>query len=219
MIEFAKINTVLFDFDGTLVRLNLNFPKIYQGLYSILEKYGIDPAAYKGLFLIELIETVTDRMKKDDRRRGEEFNREAEAFLRKEEAGAAQVSEVIPGACRTLRTLNEKKKRLAIITRNCQEAVRIGLGKEDFIYDLLLTRDDIRPVKPEPHSLRKALDTFASKPEETIMVGDHPIDVRVGKKVGVKTVAVLSGQTTKEDFKPFEPDLILPSVKELLEYF
>ncbi len=219
MIDFKKITTVLFDFDGTLVQLNLDFPKIYRGVYSIVKKYGVNPTSYQDLFLIELVETVTQELKKHDAKKAEEFNKEAEGFLERREAAAAREAEVVPGACQTLKRLKKKGIRVGIVTRNCRKAVEIGLGKNDFTYDLLLTRDDIRPVKPEPHSLIKALKVLKSKPEETIMVGDHPIDIRVGKKVGVKTVAVLSGKKTKEDFKDLKPDLIISSVRDLLKYF
>ena len=219
MIKFKEITTALFDFDGTLVQLNLNFPEIYREVYSIVKRYDIDPTLYQDFFLIELVETITQELKKHNPGKAEKFNREAEGFLRGREIAAAKEAEVIPGACQTLKRLKERGIRIGIVTRNCKEAVRIGLGKNDFIYDLLLTRDDIRPVKPEPHSLEKALQVLRGKPEGTIMVGDHPIDIRAGKKVGVKTVAVLSGKKAKEDFKEFEPDLIIPTVSNLLEYF
>ena len=219
MIKFKEITTVLFDFDGTLVQLNLNFPEIYREVYSIVKRYGVDPILYQDLFLIELVETVTERLKKHDPQKAEAFNKEAEGFLRKREIAAAKEAEVVPGAYQILKRLKGKGIRVGIVTRNCKEAVKVGLGKNDFAYDILLTRDDIRPVKPEPHSLEKALKVLKSKPEETIMVGDHPIDIRAGKKVGVKTIAVLSGKKTKEDFKELKPDLIIPAVSNLLECF
>ena len=219
MIKFKEITTVLFDFDGTLVQLNLNFPEIYREVYSIVKRYGANSAPYQDLFLIELVETVTERLKKHEPKKAEEFNKEAEGFLRRREIAAAKEAEVVPGACQILKRLKGKGIRVGIVTRNCKEAVEIGLGKNDFTYDLLLTRDDIRPVKPEPHSLERALKVLKSKPEETIMVGDHPIDIKVGKRVGVKTVAVLSGKKTKEDFKELKPDLIISSVRNLLKYF
>jgi len=219
MIDFKKITTVLFDFDGTLVQLNLDFPQIYREVYSIVKRYGVNSAPYQDLFLIELVETITQELKKHNPEKAEKFNREAEGFLREREIAAAKEAEVVPGACQTLKGLKERGIKVGIVTRNCKRAVRIGLGKNDFIYDLLLTRDDVRPVKPEPHSLERALKVLKSKPEETIMIGDHPIDIRAGKKVGVRTIAVLSGKKTKEDFKEFKPDLIIPSVRELLKYF
>ncbi|MQY69306.1 MAG: HAD-IA family hydrolase [Firmicutes bacterium] len=218
MTKFKEITTVLFDFDGTLIQLNLDFPNLYQEAYSLIERYGIDISPYRGLFLIELEEAITASLQRNNPEKAKRFQKEMREFLRKREIMAAKEAEVVPGACHTLKRLKKKGIKIGIVTRNCKEAVEIGLGKNDFAYDLLLTRDDIRPVKPEPHSLEKALKVLTSKPEETIMIGDHPIDIRAGKKVGVKTVAVLSGKKAEEDFKGFKPDLIIPSVKELLKY-
>ncbi len=218
MTKFKEITTVLFDFDGTLIQLNLDFPNLYQEAYSLIERYGIDISPYRGLFLIELEEAITASLQRNNPEKARRFQKEMREFLRKREIMAAKEAGVVPGACQTLKRLKKKGIKIGIVTRNCKEAVEIGLGKNDFVYDLLLTRDDIRPVKPEPHSLEKALKVMKSKPEETIMIGDHPIDIKAGKKVGVKTVAVLSGKKTKEDFKAFKPDLIIHSVKELLNY-
>lgn len=219
MIDFKKITTVLFDFDGTLVQLNLNFSEIYRKAYSIVKKYSVDITPYKELFLIELEEAITRDLRKSNPERAEKFQREMREFFRKKEVAAAKKAKVIPGASRTLKELKRKGLKIAIITRNCKDAVEIGLGKNDFVHDILLTRDDIRPVKPQPHSLIKALKILKSEASQTIMIGDHPIDVTAGKRVGVKTIAVLSGQKTEEDFQPFTPDLIIPAVSNLLEYF
>lgn len=219
MIDFKKITTVLFDFDGTLIQLNLDFPKLYQEAYSLIERYGVDISPYQDLFLIELEEAITASLQRNNPEKARRFQKETREFLRKREIMAAKEAEVVPGACQTLKRLKERGIRIGIVTRNCKEAVEIGLGKNDFVYDLLLTRDDIRPVKPEPHSLERALKILKSRPEETIMIGDHPIDIKAGKKVGVKTIAVLSGKKRKEDFKELKPDLIIPAVSNLLEYF
>jgi len=219
LIKFKKITTVLFDFDGTLVQLNLDFPKLYQEAYLLIEKYDVDITPCRDLFLIELEEAITASLQRNNPEKAKRFQKEMRGFLRKREIAAAKKAKVVPGASQALEELKKRGLKIGIITRNCKEAVEIGLGKNDFTYDLLLTRDDIRPVKPEPHSLERALKVLKSKAEETIMVGDHPIDIRVGKKVGVKTVAVLSGKKTKEDFKNLKPDLIIPTVNNLLECF
>jgi phosphoglycolate phosphatase len=47
------------------------------------------------------------------------------------------------------------------------------------------------------------------------MVGDHPIDIQVGKKVGMKTVGVMTGRTKKEEFEKAGADYILKEVSEV----
>jgi len=58
--------------------------------------------------------------------------------------------------------------------------------------------------------------------DELWMVGDRlDTDVLFAKRFGMKTVMVLTGVSTLEDVKESEikPDLVVPSVRELLEYF
>ena len=56
---------------------------------------------------------------------------------------------------------------------------------------------------------------------EIWMVGDRlDTDMAFAKRFGMKAILVLTGVSTPEDVKnsPFKPDLILPSVKGLLDY-
>ena len=57
--------------------------------------------------------------------------------------------------------------------------------------------------------------------DEIWMVGDRlDTDIAFAKRFGMNAIMVLTGVSTPEDVKnsPFKPDLILPSVKELLDY-
>jgi phosphoglycolate phosphatase len=53
--------------------------------------------------------------------------------------------------------------------------------------------------------------------EEAVMVGDHIIDVQAGKRVGMKTVGVLTGRTKKEEFEQAGADYILREASEVCE--
>jgi phosphoglycolate phosphatase len=53
--------------------------------------------------------------------------------------------------------------------------------------------------------------------EEAVMVGDHIIDVQAGKRVGMKTVGVLTGRTKKEEFEKAGADYILREASKVCE--
>jgi len=216
---FEEIMTVLFDFDGTLVQLNLDFPRIYNALYQLMTEYGLDSTPYKDLYLVELIEEATSELKGINHARATQFNGRAEGILRAHEIQEADKAKIIPGAPKTLEELKSMGLKIGIITRNCREAVERALRRGNFLYDLLSTRDDVRPVKPEPQSLQAALRTLKSKPSQALMVGDHPMDIIAGKRAGTGTVALLSGKKKEEDFADVRPDLILSQVSDLVGYF
>jgi phosphoglycolate phosphatase-like HAD superfamily hydrolase len=46
-------------------------------------------------------------------------------------------------------------------------------------------------------------------------VGDHFIDIQAGKRVGMKTIGVLTGRTKKEEFEKAGADYVLKDVTEI----
>ena len=73
--------------------------------------------------------------------------------------------------------------------------------------------------KPNPLIMRLALRFLGEHSENAVMVGDNMnTDIRVGLESGLQTVLVLSGVTTQEAILkfPYRPNLVLPSVAELI---
>ncbi len=62
--------------------------------------------------------------------------------------------------------------------------------------------------KPSTHIYRIALDKLGTRPGETVMVGDQVYtDIAPAKKLGLTTVLVLSGLTSREDLEKMDPEL------------
>jgi len=73
--------------------------------------------------------------------------------------------------------------------------------------------------KPSPIILEVALGTLGVTAGQAVIVGDRiETDIVMGKRLGLTTVLVLSGITAPDDPRIGEigPDLVLPSVRELL---
>jgi len=74
--------------------------------------------------------------------------------------------------------------------------------------------------KPEPIMLFQVMEHNGFSKEETIMVGDRGYtDIMAGINAGVDTLAVLSGECTKEDFLKLEkqPTYIEDSIASLID--
>ena len=78
--------------------------------------------------------------------------------------------------------------------------------------------------KPEKVIMEQALNYLQLKPDEVVVVGDQlDVDVLAGKRVGAKTLLVLSGVTTKENLdymiKKFNvsPDFILDDLSKIFD--
>jgi len=74
--------------------------------------------------------------------------------------------------------------------------------------------------KPSPLILEVALERLGVAAGECAIVGDRlETDIAMGKRLGLATVLVLTGVTAAADPRIAEiaPDLVLPSIRELLE--
>ena len=81
---------------------------------------------------------------------------------------------------------------------------------------VLLARDDTPRVKPDPGHLLAALQALGATPARSLMVGDHPMDLAVGKAAGTRTAAVASGHASRDELARHEPDYLAADVGELV---
>ena len=68
---------VIFDFDGTLVHLNIDFSVMRQGVEMFLGEYGIEPDGLKGLLILEMIDEATKLISEKDPLEGQLFYHKA----------------------------------------------------------------------------------------------------------------------------------------------
>jgi phosphoglycolate phosphatase len=80
---------------------------------------------------------------------------------------------------------------------------------------VFVSRDLIKKVKPHPEQLTSVLKALHVTGKETVMVGDHTIDIQAGRRVGMRTVGVLTGRVKKEEFEKAGADWVLEEASEI----
>jgi len=210
----GEIDTVLFDFDGTLIAIDIDFAKMRQDILALGLEYDVSPET--GLYVLEAVDYISGKLMQKDENLAKEFKQRAQELIVNIETAASMNAKAMPGAEETLKKLKARGIRIGIVTRNCRTGVMKSIERTELVYDLMLTRDDVIKVKPDPQHLLDAMIFLGSAPEKTIMVGDHPMDILAGKKAGTKTAAVLNLRP-KEDFSEVSPDYILQSVANLTD--
>ncbi|ABS23901.1 pyrophosphatase PpaX [Bacillus cytotoxicus] len=206
-----KINTVLFDLDGTLI--NTNELIISSFLHTLNTYY---PNQYKredvlpfiGPSLHETFHSIDESKVEEMITRYRQFNHDHHDELVEEYETVYE----------TVQTLKEKGYKIGIVTTKARQTVEMGLNwsKLHEFFDVVVTIDDVEHVKPHPEPIQKALQLLDAKPEETLMVGDNHHDIVGGQNAGTKTAAVgwtIKGRAYLESYKP---DYVLDKMSDLL---
>ena len=122
------------------------------------------------------------------------------------------------GVADTIRQLRARDLVLSVATNKPEAMARaildgLGLGG---VFTGILGGDSVPRHKPDPaiiHVLRRGCDVTA---EETVLVGDSPVDVATARAAGVAACAVTWGLTSPDVLRAAAPDLVVERPEELL---
>lgn len=89
----------------------------------------------------------------------------------------------------------------------------IGLRR---LIGLAVWGDDVRRPKPEPDGVLRAMADLGADPGSTLVIGDSPADIMMGRAAGTTTAAALWGGSSREQLLETSPDLALDKPADLL---
>lgn len=203
------ITALVFDFDGTLARSTLDFSVMRREAVAAMQQHVDVPRRpdLPTMELLGLIGTETEPARA--------ARKAALKAVRDVEVGAARTSALFPFVRPMLARLKELGIAMGIVTRNCPEALAL-VFPDAADHCVVLTRDDVPHVKPDPDHLVRALERLEVLPEHAIMVGDHPMDITVGKRAGTLTAGVASGDHGLEELAACAPDYAEKNGAELM---
>jgi len=213
-MQLIGLNTLVFDFDGTLATCPYDFAYMRQAVLRAARVHGLDERQLGEHGLLETIARGAELLREDELR-AVAFREEATHALSAIEYEAAAITRLLPGTLPALTALRAAGFRLGIVTRNSSAAVARIIGDTPLPFDALLCREDVRQPKPHPAHVHEMLHLLHSSPALSLMVGDHPMDIAMGQAADMRTVAVCTGQSSPEELDAAHPDLLLPSIVEL----
>jgi phosphoglycolate phosphatase len=205
----AHIRAVVFDFDGTLAKLNINFPKMRKAVLDLIESYQIPLDELSDLFVLEMIHEAAALIALKHPDGKNYFKKQAHSLITNIEIEAAKKGELIYGTRDMLSNLKSRNIKTGVVTRNCLSAVTYVFPDIHMYCDAVVTREMTRHVKPHPEHLLTALKSLEVSPERASMVGDHPMDIKIGKEVGSFTIGVLSGYSSSNVLLKAGADIII----------
>lgn len=230
--EIKNIDTVLFDKDGTLIDLHFFWGKMIEmRVQKLIEKYCLKNNCHKDLcdFLgfdiltqkmypdgitalysrAKIIELFIDELKKYEIKTCSDdleklFDDVSEEFYENLEQYVKPINEAVEFA----KKIKEKGIKLGIVTADSIISTNRSLEflniKE--LFDVIVARESCTERKETGKPTLYALEKLNSEPQNTVMIGDTPIDFESAKKAGIeKTILVATGQLTKDELKNISP--------------
>ncbi len=215
-IKGISIKTIIFDFDGTLAKLNIDFKQMRDAVLKLISSYGIERNYLQTDFVLEMINTSKTMLSNSSPQKAKAFIYKATKIIETMEIEAATNGELFPQTKELFTRLKLSGISTGVITRNCEKAIKTVFPDILSYCEVVVCRDAVKKVKPHPEHLNKALQMLNSKAENTLMIGDHPLDIETGRKAGTLTAGVLTGNFQKSDFLSAGADLVLSQAGDLL---
>lgn len=165
-------DAVVFDLDGTLVGLAVDWAAVDREVGAIVRAAGGDPAGQSAWELYDVADTLGVGTAVEER------------IAAHERAGAADATR-LPLADRL-----PLEVPVAVCSLNCEAAVRralTGCGLAGTV-DAVVGRDSVEGRKPAPEPLVAACRGVGVDPAEAVFVGDSESDGEAARRAGVSFV-------------------------------
>lgn len=208
----------VFDLDGTLLE---TLPDICLAMNEAMEKTGF-PYRYDVVSAKRLIGDGVDNLihralDKDDSEKN--FAILKPVFMPLYKAYQGKTGGTMKNAVEALSSLKKRGAKLFVCTNKPNPLAKIilkdlfGEGMFDFIKGL----DDGETPKPDAHNIRKILDTYSLKEEETLFVGDSMTDYKTAKNGNLAFCLCLYGYGTYTEEFISKCEYTITDTMDLLE--
>jgi len=214
---------LLFDIDGTLLNVDHSFIKIL--IKSMMKELNISsPPAQSGSFAGRTDRDIFFELVSESENANELYDEVKQRYLSymKNHFSSRDVS-VIDGAEEILEFAVKENYPIGLCTGNYREAAFIKVENAGF-KDIFTfggfgcNHADRAHLPKEAHEEYSMLSGVRPNPDQYIVIGDTPNDIRCAKFFGAKAVSVSTGSYGDDELIRFEPDLHLRDLRELIDF-
>ncbi|HZJ47129.1 MAG TPA: HAD family hydrolase [Pyrinomonadaceae bacterium] len=207
----SGINTLLFDWDGTIVdSAHLGLQAFQKAFTELGEPFMLD--VYESTYSPNWYATY------------EALGLPREKWQRADELWLVhygdQLAELIEGVGDVLLGFHRDGYKLGVVSSGSHNRVRREIESAQLtdIFSVVICNDQVTNRKPHPEGLEKALEQISSRSDETVYVGDSPEDIQMGKAANVLTVGVKGSYPGNSRLLGAEPDIYLESLADLTNH-
>ena len=186
MLDLALLQdkkVIVFDLDGTIVKLTADWPTLKKILKDRYIKLYGDSCEFRSISgcLSKIVE-------KQDEQELQNFFDIIRTYEMKNIHETVPIGEIVYFIKHRRQFGIKEGTKFAILSLNTRRTIKVSLelaGIEDQ-FDLVIGREDVRRWKPEPEGLLKIKTHFNVKKQDMIFFGDLENDIKTGKNAGIE---------------------------------
>jgi phosphoglycolate phosphatase len=165
------VEAVVYDLDGTLVRLVVDWPDVERRLADLLEREGVNSDGLSGWDQLDAAEDAG-------------VGDEADELIAAAEREGARDSRRLPLADE----LVAREVPVGVCSLNHERAVRIALDRHDLTdhVENVVGRGTVPKRKPHPRALLAVVEELGVPPETVLFVGDSASDEETAERAGTQ---------------------------------
>ena len=116
-----------------------------------------------------------------------------------------------------LKLLSRSKIKIGLCTINSEKAANNILQRfkvADYFL-VVVSREKVKNVKPNPEHFELAIKTLGTKPKATMIVGDSTVDMESAKELKAIGVGIPTGVSAADQLKSHGANYIITSITDL----
>lgn len=214
------IEAVIFDLDGTLANFNLDYKALRGEVKEYLIHAGV-PAS-----VLDVNESLFEMLNKAEiyaKNNGKSdqvfdaIRSQALSIAEKYELDAAKTTGLLSGAIEALNELKKLELKMAICTTSSEKAASyiIKRFKIDGYFQIMVSRDKVKHVKPSTEQCETALKALNVRPKAMAIVGDSIADMESAKELKALAIGLTTGYSTKEQLTAAGANYVITSLTDL----
>lgn len=211
------IKLYIFDFDGTLADTNRLIVETNQELARQMQYPVPTPeqiTAVIGLPMAGCIRTLFPGVQEEEIPSWAVKCREVFYSLKDK-----FLPVLFPHVKETLAVLHEKGYVLTVASSRSNQSLNEFLQEMGVAqyFSYVLGGDNVSKAKPDPEPVLKTLRELGYQADEALVVGDMPVDIRMGAGAGARTCGVSYGNSNRAELLAAGADSVIDDFAQLLK--
>jgi phosphoglycolate phosphatase len=215
-IRLDNIETMLFDFEGTLVSFQWKLSAAIEETLAMLRNIGF---AQDRILSRKYSTLMTEAMQVAPSigLHPDQVREKIGSIYDLYDEDALTRWTLRPGAREFLHMIKTKGISAGLVSNVGGKTLAKALSKLGLaeFFDVELSRNDVMNLKPNPDGLNLAMERLGTKKDNTIFMGDSLDDINAARNAGIPVIIITEGENIKEDILAAKPDYIIHSYEEL----